>query len=283
MFESLYSLICAWSAANVPLAALASFAWGLCSVLFSPCHLAAIPVMAVHAAGFTRLAPAQVGHLHGPHDPHTPEGEPEGAVDTAPATAEVGASVSVCFALGYFLAIAALGLVCSLLGRVLDFEGLGEHFWFVPAGLVLLWFALGLWREHDCSRSGQALRGLAHWLRGRALSGSVLLGAGYGVLSLGCTLAFLAPVLIIALPQGVVTSCVLAVAFALGHCLPMALVGLMTKLARRLLRVCSTRGHTHEVACTHSHHSLEQRFRRLAAVVIALAAVVLLLHPFLEH
>ena len=276
MFESLYSLICDWSAANVPLAALASFAWGLCSVLFSPCHLAAIPVMAVHAAGFTRLAPAQAQHTH---DPHTPES----TADTAQAAVEVGASVSVCFALGYFLAIAALGIACSLLGRVLDFEGLGEHFWFVPAGLVLLWFALGLWREHDCSRSGQALRGLARWLRGRALSGSVLLGAGYGVLSLGCTLAFLAPVLIIALPQGVVTSCVLAVAFALGHCLPMALVGLMTKLARRLLRVCSTHGHTHEVACTHSHHSLEQRFRRLAAVVIALAAVVLLLHPFLEH
>lgn len=274
MFESLFIHAGNWIGSNLPLAALAAFAWGLGSVLFSPCHLAAIPVMAAHAAGYTRM-PHGDGHPDGAESGHAGHAHAHDPEEALP-----GAEISVLFAAGYFAAIAALGLVCALLGRVIDLEDAGEHLWFIPAGLVLLWFGASLWREHDCSRAGRVLQGLGQRLGLRARGGSLVLGVGYGAMSSGCTLAFLAPVLVLSLPHGSGTAAVMAVGFALGHCLPMALVGLAVPLMRRLVRVCRLTPHAHG---PQEHHVVERRFRRAAAVVICLAALVLMLHPFFEH
>ena len=268
---------------NLPLAALCALAWGLVSVLFSPCHLAAIPVMAAHAAGYIKISAVKE------------------AEDEAPSPAETlpGLETSLGFAAGYFLAIAGLGIVCALLGRVLDMDF--EHFWMLPAGLVLLWFAWSLWREHDCSAAGRVLERLGRGLHWGPRMGSVVLGVGYGVLSGGCTLAFLAPVLLVSLPQGAATGVLLAVSFGLGHCLPMALVGFLG-MARRaapwglwLLQVCRLRAagahsaanghaelHARHAHSEHEHHALERVFRKVAAVGIGAGALVLLLHGFWE-
>ena len=270
MFETLFAHTAQWMDAHLPLAMLTALAWGLGSVIFSPCHLAAIPVMAVHAAGYPLL--------------HGEEGE----------TPLPGPQVTVFFALGYFCAIALLGGVCGLLGRVVDLEAAGGEFWLVPAGLALVWFGVSLWREHSCSSAGDTLRRWGARLGLRARQGATVLGAGYGLVSSGCTLAFLTPLMVLSLPQGPLVCLLMAAAFGLGHCLPMALVGLVPALTRRLLHTCrivlhlplgherhhdGPHAHPHE---GEEHHAAEQRFRKVAAVALVLAGLVLALHPFFE-
>lgn len=283
MFDSLLSFAALQVESHLAVAALCAFAWGLVCVVFSPCHLAAIPVMAAHAAGYTSA------------ENHSTD------------TARIGTVTSLGFALGYFLAITALGIVCALLGRVVDL--VDEHFWMLPAGVMLLWLGISLWREHDCSGTGRLLQGLGRRLGLSAVGGSVALGAGYGLLSSGCTLAFLAPVLLLSLPQGIWAGTVMATAFGLGHCLPMALVGMATPLARRLILACRMKGlvvprylrspahnatHTQDAPDTdnaqveaahphkHEHHAMELGFRKVVAVTVCLGGLTLLFHAFWE-
>ena len=79
------------------LAVLGCFLWGMVSVLFSPCHLASIPLMVGYVAG--------QGH------------EIQG---------REAAGYAGVFSLGLFLSIAVVGVICSLLGRMLgDISPLG--------------------------------------------------------------------------------------------------------------------------------------------------------------
>lgn len=260
-----------WVGSDPLLAVLSAFAWGLTSVIFSPCHLAAMPVMAAHAAGYTRA-----GHVR-----DRDVGAEVRLEDPAPP----GLETSLSFAGGYFLAIAALGVACGLLGRMV--EAWGEELWTIPAGLLLLWLGAALWREHDCSGTSRFLHGLGRRLGLGPRGGSAALGVGYGLLSSGCTLAFLSPVVVLSLPEGVWTVSLMAVGFALGHCLPMALVGFMTSLGRRLMRVCllsasacaSEESHAH----SHARHALPERvFRKMIAATIVAGGVTLLLHHLWE-
>lgn len=283
MFDSLLSFAALQIESHLAVAALCAFAWGLVCVVFSPCHLAAIPVMAAHAAGYTSA---------------TGQNNEE--------TARIGTVTSLGFALGYFLAITALGIGCALLGRVVEL--VDEHFWMLPAGLMLLWLGVSLWREHDCSGTGRVLQGLGRRLGLGAVGGSVVLGGGYGLLSSGCTLAFLAPVLLLTLPHGLWAGMVMATAFGLGHCLPMALVGAAAPLARRLIHACRMKGlvvprylrakdeqegrdeHGHDAQEAphddhnhqHEHNAVELGFRKIVAVAVCLSGLTLLLHTFWE-
>lgn len=276
MFDALLGYSALQWQSHPALAALGALGWGLACVLFSPCHLAAIPVMAAHAAGYTGTpltSPAQAGRI--------------------------GAITSLGFALGYFLAITALGIGCALLGRMVDL--VDEHFWMLPAGALLLWLGISLWREHDCSAAGLVLRNVGQRLGLGPVGGSVALGTGYGLLSSGCTLAFLAPLLLLSLPHGLWASTVTAAAFGLGHCLPMALVGVAAPLARRMLHACSLKGlvvpqhlHGHEEegldaghqGHSHEHHErhhmLERLFRKTVALAVCLGGLALLSHAFWE-
>lgn len=264
MLTSPLTFAATWIHSNPLLAALAVFAWGLVSVVFSPCHLAAIPVMAAHSAGYTRA-----------------QGE-----NTAP-----DGAVALSFAGGYFIAIAGIGILCAALGRMVDIEL--EHFWMFPVGVLLVWLGISLWREHTCPVAIRLPQTLSRRLGLGARSGGVALGVVYGVLSCGCTLAFLAPVIVLSLPHGVLTGAVMAVSFGLGHCLPMALVGLIGPLGRRLLTVCRLpapansldRNHHHTPghnAHEPSHHVMERIFRKIVAVAVCLGGFVLLAHGLLE-
>ena len=94
------------------LAVLGCFLWGMVSVLFSPCHLASIPLMVGYVAG--------QGH------------EIQG---------REAAGYAGVFSLGLFLSIAVVGVICSLLGRML---GDISPLWGVPVGVLLVWLGLDL-------------------------------------------------------------------------------------------------------------------------------------------
>ncbi|MDD5168322.1 MAG: cytochrome c biogenesis protein CcdA [Syntrophales bacterium] len=189
-----------WMTGAPALAAAGCFLWGMVSVLFSPCHLASIPLIVAYVGGQERaLHPRQAGLY------------------------------SVAFTLGLFITIAAVGIVCALLGRILGDVG---NYWQVLIGLVLLWVALGMMGVEACSASGSLL----YRLNLRGLPGAFILGLGYGVLSGSCTFGFIAPILaIITIQQKIAVGILFITLFAFGHCLPIVIAGSSTALVRRLI------------------------------------------------
>jgi cytochrome c-type biogenesis protein len=180
--------------------AMGCFAWGMISVLFSPCHLASIPLIIAYVGGQHRaLTPKQAG------------------------------SYAALFTLGLFITITVIGIVCTLLGRMLGDVG---NYWQILIGLLLVWVALGMLGVEKCTMSGS----LVYRLNLKGLFGAFALGLAYGILSGSCTFGFIAPILaIITVQQKMVSGILFIVLFAVGHCLPIVIAGSSTAAVRRLM------------------------------------------------
>lgn len=200
MFDQFLITINMWMMDTFALAALGCFLWGIVSVLFSPCHLASIPLMVGYVAGQGRLV----------------EGKE-------------AAGYALIFSLGLFCSIALVGLLCSALGLML---GDVSPYWGLPVGALLIWLGLDLMGITVCRLPGRKLQSFT--LRGH--KGAFVLGSSYGILSGACTFGFIAPILAIITAQGrALEGLTLITLFALGHCLPIALAGSSTALTQRLL------------------------------------------------
>jgi len=201
MLDTFFLTINHWMTGAPVFAALGCFLWGMVSVLFSPCHLASIPLMVAYVAGQKEvLAPRQAGIY------------------------------SFLFVGGLFLSIASVGFICAILGRMLGDVG---PYWQIVVGLILLWVALGMFGVQACSVSGNSL---IQRLNVRGRSGSFLLGLAYGVLSGSCTFGFIAPILaIITIQQQIIMGFTLIVLFAVGHSLPILAAGMSTALVGRVI------------------------------------------------
>lgn len=199
MLGQFFITINEWITGAIYLAALGCFLWGMVSVLFSPCHLASIPLIVAYVAGQEKaLQPKQA------------------------------AQYAILFTAGLFITIAVIGMICALLGRMLGDVG---SYWQIIVGLVLIWVALGMLGVEKCNLSGSRLQKL----NVKGLHGAFLLGLAYGVLSGSCTFGFIAPILaIITVQQQVLTGVMLILLFALGHCLPIVIAGSSTAAVRRL-------------------------------------------------
>ncbi|MFO7665235.1 MAG: cytochrome c biogenesis protein CcdA [Desulfobacterales bacterium] len=207
MIESFFMMINEWMTGGVGIALLGCFIWGVVSVMFSPCHLASIPLIVAYVAG------------------------QEKAVDPRQAGWYAGA-----FTLGLFITIALIGIACALLGRMLGDIGI---WWQVLVGGVLLWVAAGMLGVEACSMSGSLL----YRLNLRGLHGAFGLGLAYGVLSGSCTFGFIAPILaIVTVQQQILTGIIMIMLFALGHCLPIVVAGSSIALIRRLTENRSWQG-----------------------------------------
>jgi len=95
MIETLFLTANEWITGGAGLALLGCFLWGMVSVLFSPCHMASIPLIVAYVAG------------------------QEKAIDPRQAVWYAGS-----FTLGLFITITLIGLVCSWLGRMLGDVGI---------------------------------------------------------------------------------------------------------------------------------------------------------------
>jgi cytochrome c-type biogenesis protein len=200
MLENFFLTVNDWITGGTAVAAIGCFLWGMISVLFSPCHLASIPLIIAYVGGQQQtLNPKQAGIY---------------------ATA---------FTLGLFITIAVIGIVCALLGRMLGDVG---NWWQIFIGLVLVWVALGILGVEKCSVSSSLL----YRLNLRGLFGALALGLVYGVLSGSCTFGFIAPILaIITIQQKVAAGILFILLFAIGHCLPIVVAGSSTVAVRRLM------------------------------------------------
>ena len=200
MLDPFFLTVTEWISKGTTLAAAGCFLWGMISVLFSPCHLASIPLIVAYVGGQER------------------------AIHPKQAVAYAGA-----FTIGLFITIALVGIICALLGYMLGDVG---PYWQVLIGAVLIWVALGMLGVEKCSMSGSLL----YRLNLRGLFGAFGLGLGYGVLSGSCTFGFIAPILaIITVQQKITTGIFFILLFALGHCLPIMVAGSSTALVRKLM------------------------------------------------
>lgn len=207
MLDSFFLAVNQWMSSGLVIAAAGAFAWGMVSVLFSPCHLASIPLIVAYVGGQqTAVHPRRAGWYAG------------------------------AFSLGLFITIAVIGIVCALLGRMLGDVG---TWWQVLVGLVLIWVALGMLGVQACSMSGSLL----YRLNLRGIHGVFGLGLAYGILSGSCTFGFIAPILaIVTVQQKIFAGSLMMILFALGHCLPIVAAGSSAALVRRLTESSSWQG-----------------------------------------
>jgi cytochrome c-type biogenesis protein len=233
MFDQLFLTVNSWMMAGTGLAALGCFLWGMISVVFSPCHLASIPLIVSYVAG-------QEKALEANH----------------------AANYAIAFTVGLFITIALVGIICSLLGRMLGEVG---PYWTILVGAILIWVALDMLGVSNCSMSGSMLGRIK--LKG--LLGAFFLGLAYGVLSGSCTFGFIAPILaIITIQQKIATGLLFITLFGIGHCVPIAIAGSSTATVRRLLE-------------SSSFYEGGLWFRRCAGVGIGLLGIYFILRPFI--
>jgi cytochrome c-type biogenesis protein len=198
--DQIFLTINEWLVGGTVIALLGSFLWGMVSVLFSPCHLASIPLIVAYVGGQDQaLQTRQAGYY------------------------------SLVFTTGLFVTIAAIGIVSALLGRMLGDIG---NYWQILVGVILIWVALGMLGLEKFSMSGSLL----YRLKLRGLFGALVLGLAYGVLSGSCTFGFIAPILaIISVQKEVSIGLLLILLFAFGHCLPIVIAGSSTAAVRKVV------------------------------------------------
>jgi cytochrome c-type biogenesis protein len=234
MLDSLFITINAWMTSASAIALIGCFLWGMVSVLFSPCHLASIPLIVAYVAG------------------------QETAVNPKRACLYAGA-----FTTGLFVTIAAVGIICAWLGRMLGDVGL---WWQVPVGAILIWVALGMLGVQACTMSGSIL----YRLNFRGVHGAFGLGLAYGILSGSCTFGFIAPILaVVTVQQEWATGSLMMILFALGHCLPIVIAGSSTAMVRNLTE-------------SHAWQDAGSWFRKGAGVVVGLMGLYFMLRPFID-
>jgi cytochrome c-type biogenesis protein len=198
--ESIFLTVNEWMTGGFLLAALGCFAWGMVSVLFSPCHMASIPLIIGYVGG-------QNGIVKG----------------------RQAVPFAVLFTTGLFITIAVVGLVCIWLGRMMGDVG---PYWTILLGVILIWVAIDMLGIAKCGLPGNTLARLQI----KGLTGAFVLGLAYGILSGSCTFGFIAPILaIITVQEKIITGILLLLLFAAGHCLPIVIAGSSAAAVKRLL------------------------------------------------
>jgi cytochrome c-type biogenesis protein len=201
MVNDLFTFLGDALASSIWLALLASFLWGILSIVLSPCHLSSIPLV--------------IGFLN-----------TQGKITTRRTF-----SLSLVFASGILFSIATIGIVTGLLGRLMgDIGRIGNYtvaFIFFFIGLYLLDVIKLNWGKMNLSPTKQ--KGLLS-----ALTLGILFGIGLGP----CTFAFLAPVLGVVFQTAqtnFIYASSLLLLFALGHCSIIVAAGLLGFKIQRYL------------------------------------------------
>lgn len=183
------------------IALLASFTWGILSVLLSPCHLASIPLI--------------VGFI-----------DKQGRMSTRRAFA-----ISTLFALGILATIGIIGVITGLAGRMLgDVGRYGNYF------VAAIFFVVGLHLldviPMPFSGPGQV------GLKRKGLLAALILGLVFGIAIGPCTFAYMAPMLGVAFklaPTHLGFAILLLVVYGLGHCSVIVAAGTATGWVQRYM------------------------------------------------
>jgi len=183
------------------MALLAAFVWGILSILLSPCHLAAIPLI--------------IGLM---------DGQKTSGRKTALAQ-------SLLFSTGILASIAAIGLLTATAGRILgDVGQIGSWiaaFIFFAMGLQLTGVISSPWKKPKTPSSKKG-GGVA----------ALLTGLVFGIALGPCTFAFMAPVLAVTFnvsAEEPVFAGSLVLLYGIGHCAVIVLAGTSAGAIRQYL------------------------------------------------
>ncbi|MCK9426204.1 MAG: cytochrome c biogenesis protein CcdA [Ignavibacteriaceae bacterium] len=196
IFNSLYEAM----NGAVWLSVVASFAWGILSILLSPCHLSSIPLVVGFISSQGKISMRRTFYI------------------------------SLIFSLGILITIALIGIITASLGRLMgDIGGIGNY---LVAGIF---FLVGLYLLDIIKLDWN--RGLKQ-TKAKGLWAALVLGLLFGLALGPCTFAYMAPVLGIVF-QTAQTNYVLAMifllAFGIGHCSVIVGAGTLTGKVQKYL------------------------------------------------
>ena len=183
------------------IAVAAAFAWGVLSILLSPCHLASIPLI----VGFT---------------------DQQGRISTRRAFL-----ISTLFAVGILITIAAIGAITGAAGRMLgDVGRYGNYF------VAIIFFAVGLVLLDVIVLpfSGPAQVGIKR----KGMLAAFILGLVFGIALGPCTFAYMAPMLAVTFKVASTSLAYgigLLLAYGIGHCAVIVLAGTFTEVVQRYM------------------------------------------------
>lgn len=183
------------------LAVLAAFLWGILSILLSPCHLSSIPLI--------------IGFI---------DKQGRGSVKRA-------FWLSLLFAAGILVTIAAIGIITASLGRLMgDVGSVGNYL------VAVVFFLVGLYLLDIIPAPWTGAMGTN--VKQRGLAAAFLLGLIFGIGLGPCTFAYMAPMLGVAF-QVAATQLLFAItllaAFGMGHCSVIVLAGTLTEKVQQYL------------------------------------------------
>ncbi|MCL4691348.1 MAG: cytochrome c biogenesis protein CcdA [Candidatus Hydrogenedentes bacterium] len=179
----------------------ASFAWGVLSIVLSPCHLASIPLI--------------VGFI-----------DEQGRISTRRAFL-----ISTLFALGILVTIALIGAITAAAGRMMGDVGRYGN-WFV----AIIFFAVGL-HLLDVIPMPWSASGPVGMKRKGALA-ALVLGLVFGIALGPCTFAYMAPMLGVTFKlasTNLAYGILLLLMYGVGHCSVIVFAGTFTEIIQRYL------------------------------------------------
>jgi len=179
-----------------------AFVWGILSILLSPCHLASIPLIVGFVSQQEKL------------------------------TTRKAFRISLAFALGILTTIGLIGVITSLLGRMLGDIGRWSNF--LVAGIFVLvgLYLLGIIKLDLPGAANAKARGKGAWA-------GFLLGLLFGLALGPCTFAYMAPILAIVLAKSstsLIYGIPLLLAYGIGHCAVIVFAGTFTRVIENYLR-----------------------------------------------
>lgn len=184
MIESIFTSLYEAMTGAVWVALLASFGWGVLSILLSPCHLSSIPLVVGYISSQGKIS---VGRTF---------------------------NISLIFSVGILITIALIGIITASLGRLMGDVGIYGNY--LVAGIF---FLVGLYLL-DIIKIDWSFARLRQ-TKSKGLIAALILGLLFGIALGPCTFAYMAPVLGIVF-QTAQTNYFLAVffllAFGIGHC-----------------------------------------------------------------
>ena len=202
MIGKLFSVLSEALSGGTAVAVSASFAWGVLSVLLSPCHLASIPLIVGFISQQEKI------------------------------TTRKAFRISLAFALGILSTIALIGVVTSLLGRMLGDIGRWSNY--LVAGIFVLvgLYLLGIIKLELPGAANAKARGRGAWA-------GFMLGLLFGLALGPCTFAYMAPILAIVLAKSstsLIYGIPLLLAYGIGHCAVIVFAGTFTRVIENYLR-----------------------------------------------
>ena len=201
MIEDIFTILSTALYENYWIALLASFSWGVLSILLSPCHLSSIPLVIGFISSQGKISLSRTFYI------------------------------SLIFSVGILITIAAIGVITASLGRLMgDVGNVGNYLVagvFFIVGLYLLYIIKFDWNTTSIRQT-----------KSKGLLAALILGLLFGIALGPCTFAYMAPVLGIVFQTAqtnFTSAAFLLLAFGIGHCAVIVGAGTLTKKVQQYL------------------------------------------------